>query len=859
VAHKHGQTDSRETEYNAAVEKGLSSATAIQRLREEGPNEIARPEHRTAVHIVIDVFREPMFALLVGAGVLYLFLGDVKESLILAAFATLSVIITIVQESRSERVLESLRDLTSPRALVIRDGASRRIPGREVVRDDLIIVGEGDRVPADAIAVDAHDLLIDESLLTGESVPVRKRVEKAEPSGSGPGGDDTPFLYSGTLVVRGSARATVYATGHRSEIGKIGVSLGRIEPEPARLKAQTGKLVRVLFVGGTGVSVLAALFYGLERGQWFQATLSGIAVGMSMLPEEFPLVLTVFMAMGAWRISRARVLTRRADAIETLGAATVLCTDKTGTLTENRMAVAELQTFDRTWTASGMKLADQALADVARNAALASDPSPNDPMERAIIQFSEGLPGPAGPTQLARRYGLRPELLAMTNVWRGADESLSASAKGAPEAICRLCRLAEEDTARVNKIASAMAARGLRVLGVAVASSHGVLPESQSGFAFEFLGLVGLRDPLRENVPAALRECNAAGIRVIMITGDYPDTARAIAADAGFETLEVVSGDELAGLADADVAARVATATVFARINPTQKLRIVEALKANGEVVAMTGDGVNDAPALKAAHIGIAMGGRGTDVAREASSLVLLDDDFASIVKTIRLGRRIYDNITKSMSFILAAHVPIAGLALIPPLLGLPIFLAPLHVAFIEMIIDPACSIVFEAEPGERNVMARPPRPPNRPLVTSAMLTRSSVYGFLALAVVGFALWLGHMRAMAENDTRALAFATLVIADFGLIFANRSLSGSLASALRRPSPSLVSLLGAVVVVLSIVISWAPARAIFRFGPLHPDDLALCGALGIGVIVAMEMSRSLLRFLGGHKAAAGSIL
>jgi P-type Ca2+ transporter type 2C len=836
------------TEYRTELETGLSSAAAIQRLREEGPNEIARPEHRTALRIVIDVFREPMFALLVGAGILYLFLGDIKESLILAAFATLSVVITIVQESRSERVLESLRELTSPRALVIRDGASRRIPGREVVRGDLIIVSEGDRVPADAIAIEAHDLLVDESLLTGESVPVRKRVEKAEISAARPGGDDTPFLFSGTLVVRGSARASVYATGQRSEIGKIGVSLGGIEIEPPRLRAQTRKLVRFLFIGGAAVSAMAVLFYGLARGQWFQAMLSGIAVGMSMLPEEFPLVLTVFMAMGAWRISRARVLTRRADAIETLGAATVLCTDKTGTLTENRMAVAELGTLERTWTASGTNLPQEAPADVARNAALASDPSPNDPMERAIVQFSERFLAPLGDAQLVRRYGLRPELLAMTNVWRSASGLHKASAKGAPEAIGRLCRLTDEDTARLNKLVRAMAARGLRVLGVAAASCQGALPESQSEFAFEFLGLVGLRDPLRENVPAALRECSAAGIRVIMITGDYPDTARAIAADAGFGTLEVVSGDELSRLSDAEVTRRVATATVFARINPTQKLRIVEALKANGEVVAMTGDGVNDAPALKAAHIGIAMGGRGTDVAREASSLVLLDDDFASIVKAIRLGRRIYDNIGKSMRFILAAHVPIAGLALIPPLIGLPIVLAPLHVAFLEMIIDPACSIVFESEPEEQNVMSRPPRAPTQPLISRGMMTRASVYGFLALAVVGFALWLGRIRGMGESDTRTLAFATLVIADFGLIFANRSLIGSLASSFRRPSPSLVVLSGGVAIGLSVVVSWAPARTLFQFGPLHLDDLLLCGALGIGVFVALEISRSLFHLL-----------
>jgi Ca2+-transporting ATPase len=567
---------------------------------------------------------------------------------------------------------------------------------------------------------------------------------------------------------------------------------------------------------------------------------------MSMLPEEFPLVLSVFMAMGAWRISKARVLTRRADAIEALGAATVLCTDKTGTLTENRMAVGELRTFRQSWQAShGASAPDQSLIALSDVAALASDPSPSDPMETALLRFADGVSTRHPSMKRLHRFGLRPDLLAMTNIWRDEHGTTFANAKGAPEAIGELCRFDAKQLGRVHEMVEEMAARGLRVLGVAQASLAGAdIPKGQRQIAFQFLGLVGLRDPLRATVPNALAQCQAAGIRVVMITGDYPATARAIATKAGFKELDVVNGDEIAALTDAALAEKSRKVTIFARIDPSQKLRIVEALKANGEVVAMTGDGVNDAPALKAAHIGIAMGRRGTDVAREAASLVLLEDDFASIVHAIRLGRRIYDNLKKSMGFVLSAHVPIAGLALIPPLLGLPILLAPVHVAFIEMIIDPACSIVFEAEAEESNVMARPPRRPDAALFPVGMLLRAGVQGLLVLLGIGLAVFLGQRRGMSESEVRALAFGVLVVADFGLILVNRSLGRSVVDAFRKPSLSLVSLIAVVAAILSVALSWAPAMRLFRFGTLHTDDLVLCAGLGIFVLVVFELSGAL---------------
>src|SRR5450756_2297034 len=594
--------------------RGLSEADAQTRLKTGGYNELPRPNRRTPLRIILDVMREPMLGLLLGGGVIYLALGDPKEALILLAFATMSVLITVVQETRTERVLEALRDLTSPRALVIRDGERKRIAGREVVRGDFVVLAEGDRVPADARLVQGHDLQTDESLLTGESVPVRKVARGvASPDGGRPGGEDLPYVFSGSLVVRGTGISEVTATGALSEIGKIGHSLSTLETEPPRLREQTRRLVRNFAIVGAAVSVLAVVLYGVSRGGWLEALLAGIALGMSMMPEELPVVLTVFMAVGAWRISRARVLTRRAAAIETLGSATVLCTDKTGTLTENRMTVVELRLKGgetlRLRAPSGVKVPDD-FHDLIEFGLLASAPDPFDPMEKAFhdlgadqLAGTEHLHG-AGWT-IERAYGLRPGLLAMSQAWRANDggQNLVIAAKGAPEAIAELCHLQAADLAALTQSVDAMAAEGLRVLGVARASFAGrPLPDSQHDFVLEFLGLVGLADPLRPSVLNAVSECRSAGIRVIMITGDYPATARAIARQAGLDAKDLVTGGELEQLSEAALALRVRTATVFARIMPEQKLRIVHALKANGEIVAMTGDGVNDAPSLKAAH-----------------------------------------------------------------------------------------------------------------------------------------------------------------------------------------------------------------------------------------------------------------
>ena len=833
---------------------GLSSEQAASRLKIEGYNELPAPKRRSVSRILLEVVRQPMFALLIGGGLVYLLLGDRIEAMLLLAFACLSIGITIVQESRSERVLEALRNLASPRALVVRDGKRIHIAGREVVSGDLLVVSEGDRVSADATLLAGHDLLLDESLLTGESIPVRKSIapasmESGNPTvASGAGGEDLPYLFAGTLVVRGTGQARVHATGMRSEMGKIGKALHSIETQQPHLQLQMRWLVRDFAIVGAIAGVLMVLLYGLLRGSWLEALLGGIAIGMSLLPEEFPLVMAVFMAMGAWRISRVRVLTRHASAIETLGSTTVLCTDKTGTLTENHMTVVSVIGEDASWNKNSQAALAGSVRSTLEAALFACPQQPTDPMDVAIhalaaVEISAARDSFAK-RNIQRAYGLRPDLFAVANILPDGSGQPMAYAKGALEAIAELCHLPADRLTRIREQADARARDGIRMLGVATAAVKSLtqeqgFPESLNSLSFEFSGLIGFADPLRTNVPAAVAECRSAGIRVIMITGDYPVTAAAIAKQAGLDSTPVLSGADIAAMSDEQLATSVKSTSIFARIQPTQKLRIVQSLEANGEVVAMTGDGVNDAPAIKAAHIGIAMGSRGTDVAREASAIVLLDDDFGSIVKTIRLGRRIYDNLRKAIEYIVAVHIPIAGLALLPLLLGLPLILTPILIAFLEMVIDPACSVVFEAEEEEEDVMRRPPRDPAGPLLVPRRILWAVIQGLIALAIIAGTLIGASGLGLPEADLRALVFTSLVLINMGLILVNRSFSASLVRAFLRPNRSLWILLGGVSALLATALYWPPARSLFHFGRLHPDDLAFCAFTGLISLLVLE--------------------
>ena len=830
---------------------GLSEAQAAEALKRDGFNELPSSRRRGVFAIAFEIAREPMFLLLVAGGVLYMALGNVSDALMLLFFVFFVMGITFYQERKTERALEALRDLSSPRALVIREGREKRVAGREVVRGDVLVVREGDRVPADAAILSGVNLMVDESLLTGESAPVRKSAAEGTVAAGRPGGDDLPFIYSGTLVVQGHGIARVTSTGLHTEMGRIGRVLQAVGTEDTPLQRQTARLVGLLAVVGLSLCGLVVIAYGMTRDNWLNGLLAGITLAMAVLPEEFPVVLTVFLALGAWRISKKQVLTRRVAAVETLGSATVLCVDKTGTVTMNLMSIQELFDGEHFWDATDYAgPLPESFHTLAEYAILASRHDPFDPMEKAIIQFGKKYLAPERLHRdwtLAQQYPLSRKLLALSHVWKspdGADYIIAS--KGAPEAIAGLCHFTEAQSTELSRKISAMADKGLRVLGVAKALSRQTdLPDEQHGFDFEFLGLIGLADPVRPGVPEAVRMCYQAGVRVIMLTGDYSGTARNIAGEAGLRNPDrFITGPEIDMMGDDELRKRAREVNVFARVVPEHKLRLVEALKADGEVVAMTGDGVNDAPALKSAHIGIGMGGRGTDVARESSSLVLLDDDFSSIVQAVGLGRRIYDNIRKAMSFSIAVHVPIAGMSLIPVLLGWPLVFMPVHIVFLEMIIDPACSIVFEAEREEADVMKRPPRDPKERLLGKKSVTISLAQGIVVLAIVLAVFLVAWHLGRSSTEVRALAFTTLIFANLGLIFTNRSWRLTIPATLRSPNPALWWVVAGAVAFLCLALYVPFLRGLFHFSVLPPADLAICFGAGAASIFWFELFKKI---------------
>ena len=789
---------------------GLSNTAAKSRLEIHGFNELPSAKPKNIWRIALEVIKEPMFLLLLSCGALYMILGDITEGIIMLAAILVVIGITFYQYRKTERALEALKKLSSPRVLVIRDGVEMRIAGRELVPDDIIVLNEGDRIPADAQILETTHLEVDESMLTGESVPVRKTTDKADNQ-----------VFSGTMVVQGHGIAQVLSTGVHAQLGKIAVSLESVDQSETRLQGEMKSLIRQLAIIGIFISVSVVLLFYFTRGNFIQSLLSGISASMAILPEEFPVVLTVFLALGAWRLSAKNVLTRKSTAIESLGSATVLCSDKTGTITQNKMELVAMYNGSDIIYKNDFVSDKNAYLHLLKNASRASARDSVDPMEKAIRALYAELfiESEQVATSLVREYPLSKDLLAMTRVLRNeADYALSISMKGSPEAIFRLCHLAEKDIERHKEALNEMAERGYRVLGVAEASQkHPELPDSQADFDFLFMGLVALEDPIRPEVPQAIQECRTAGVRVIMITGDHPATAKSIALQCGLQSDKILSGDMLREMSDAQLRSEIKDTGIFARVVPDQKLRIVQALAANGEIVAMTGDGVNDAPALKAAHIGISMGNKGTDVAREASSLVLLDDNFASIVAAIRLGRKIFDNLQKAMSYILAIHIPIIGLTLLPAFFpNVPILLMPLHIVFMELIIDPVCSIAFETEQEEKGIMNRPPRNPEEKFFGFMQISVSLLKGFMLLGMVLFVYYFSIYEQHSEKEVRAIAFSSLIIGNIFLILATLSKTRYFYEVFFEKNYAVLLILLVAIAMLIAVTSVPPLEKLFSF-------------------------------------------
>jgi len=806
--------------------QGLSSDEAARRLAEYGPNASPEPRPIGVFAIVLRTLREPMFFLLAAAATLYLFVGDLGEGLFMVAGAAASISLVVLQEFRSERALRALQKLAEPMAHVMRDGEELRLPARDLVPGDIVLLGEGQRIPADAVLLTGDALVVDESILTGESAPVTKTLagDGGDLAFPEPGGDYTPFLYAGSMNVRGSGVARVGRTGPRTAVGGLGASLASIEGEPSPLQKRTGDLVARLGVFALLFCALVTVAYGLVHGDWFEGAIAGVTLAIGLLPEEFPMVLAIFLAIGAYRLARRNVLVRRSSVTETLGSTSLLCVDKTGTLTQNRMAVARLCSGGAVEPVPDAPDAEQ--HRLIQAALRASAANPVDPMDRAVHALAERLEIPPGGTA-TESFPIKPELLAFIQSWRVESGALKA-AKGAPEAIFRLAHASDESRARYAAIVEEMARDGLRVLAVAeTEATQGDLEAAP----YRLLGLLAFEDPIRDDVPDAVAAARRAGVEVAMITGDYPATALAIARAAGIDASGgVLTGAEIADAPLDEVAAKIRDVRVFARVMPTNKLALVEAFKADGHIVAMTGDGVNDGPALAAAHIGVAMGQRGSDVAREAAHIVLLDDRFASIVAGVELGRRISSNLRKALTYVTAIHIPIAGLALAPILMGLPPMLLPAHVVLMELIIDPTCSLAFEAEPGEKDAMLKPPRPQSEPLFGTRDLLLGVLQGFVVFLAAISVYVLAHGLSIAEPQARGLSFATLILGNLTLALSDALPKG--VSPFARENAFFWAIAAAALSIVGAGLYFPPLAALLRFQAPPPEDLAIASLLAI---------------------------
>lgn len=819
---------------------GLTEADAAARLASSGPNLIRQQRSRTLTRIIIDTLREPMFLLLLGAAGVYLVVGDFAEALFLTGGAILALGLVIVQEARSENALRALNALAEPRARVLREGKRRWIAARELVPGDLVLISEGARVPADAILIDGDALQVDESTLTGESAPVAKSPDRTARL-SAPGDEAAASLFAATLVVRGSGVAQVTCTGASTEVGRIGDELGSITQQPTLVQRDIRKLVGRIGVLAITFCVVVAIAYGLLRHNWFFGAVSGLTLAIALIPEEFPMVLTIFMGLGALRLARRNVLVRRSAVIETLGATDLLCVDKTGTITENRMTLRYLW-FEGKLHDLNEYMPEDAL-DLISSAQRASTAHGHDPMDaaiNAIVERSSDHP--------LRSYPITPHLLAFVQVWQTSKPETIYSAKGAHDALLPLCQLSDDLMRAAGRAAQKLATKGARVLAVAEARFASDPHLEPDRVTYRFKGLLGFDDPVRAEVPAAIAQAAKAGVNVAMITGDYPTTARSIAISAGIDVASgVVTGAELERLDEVPAGVRV-----FARIKPEQKLRLVKAFKAAGHVVSMTGDGVNDAPALAAADVGIAMGLRGTDVAREASDLILLDDRFTSIIAGIALGRRIFANLRRAMTYITAVHIPVAGLALLPLVLGLPPMFYPMHLVLLELLFDPLCSIVFEGEPSEADAMARPPRSSDEPLFGLRQIGLAVVQGGVLLAtVLLYYSWL-HVTDVGDEVARTSAFIALVSGQLALAVANGSTAGRYFG---REHLTFWLVVGVAIFLLAISLSVPFFLHLLRFEA--PTIASLLFSAGIGTI-AGGWSGILLRLRAHHAPRASSL-
>ncbi len=812
--------------------EGISETQAQSILAREGENLIPSEAPKTLAKQILVILSEPMLILLIAAGVINFLLAEVLDALMLMVTVFIVLGISIYQSRRSEKALQALKELSAPTVKVIRDGTEKRISSKALVVGDLMLLSEGDRVCADATIISSTSLAADESTVTGESVPVDKNEGEA--------------LLSGTLITRGHGTAEVSATGVKSQLGAIGKSLQEITTSRSRLQRDVDQLVRVIGVLGIFTVISVVTIYGSTRNNWLEGGLAGIAAAMALIPEEFPVILTLFMAIGAWRISREKVITRQPSSIESLGSISVLCVDKTGTITENHMTVKEISSINNRSTLTTNMDSSSLSADLIELieiAALACPIRGYDPMDIAFLELSQRLKISNSADSLME-FPVERSRLAYIHIWK-QEAQITYAAKGAPETIIKLCQLGGAEAKEISAAVHEAAGKGFRVIAVAkhVASTTSEISTNFDSLKFEYLGLAFLQDPIRAGVKESVAECRSAGIKTIMITGDHPNTAAAIAHEIGLDGLHLIAtGDQIDAWDDVQLATQSAEVSVFARVKPEHKLRIVRALQASGQVVGMTGDGVNDAPALRAADIGIAMGGRGTDVAREASALIITDDNYNSIVRGIKRGRATYANLQKAMSYVIAIHIPIFGLALLPIFsTSWPLILLPGLVAFHEVIIDPACSVVFEEESPDPKIMEEQPRKPDSKLFSKREIWLAASQGISTfLALLSLFLFL-DASGRSEQEVRSMIFGGLMISNIFLILTNRSRSLTILQTFKSRNNRAVPwiLLLALGVLFSLILI-PPMRTLFDLGDIGFTDWLTMLAVSIAGLLWYEI-------------------
>lgn len=805
---------------------GLSSAEAEKLLEKYGRNELVPQKRLPFVIKLLHIICEPMFLLLLVAATIYFILGEPRDGAIMLIFVAGIISIDVIQEWKTDKTLTALKDLSAPHITVIRDGEKKIISSSDLVPGDVMLIYEGVKIPADGIIVRCADLCVDESSLTGEAEGVWKvTAENCEPS------EDywrKDCCYAGTLITQGTATVVVEKTGEKTEYGKIGAGVASAETEDTPLQKQTAKLVKTCALIAAVLFVLVGIFTWMDipdhtfKARLTESILSGVTLAMAMIPEEFPVILTVFLSMGAWRLAKQHSLVRKLPSVETLGEVSVLCVDKTGTITMNQMEVQEL------WSVG---CAESEMVEIM---GMGCETEAYDPMEKAMLRCCESK----GITremlfdnEFIREYAFTNEAKMMGHVWL-KNSKIVIAAKGSPESIVSICELTDKERDEVLERSRNLSSKGLRVIAVASAcpESRDNIPETLQECRLNLMGIVGLADPPRESVKDDIAVCKRAGIRVIMITGDNGVTASSIAKQIGISGYEnIITGAMIEKMTDNELQEAVKSVSIFSRVVPEHKMKIVKALKANGEIVAMTGDGVNDAPALKYADIGIAMGKRGSEVSREAADLILMDDNFSTIVETVRDGRRIYDNIRKAVGYVFTIHIPIAFSALIGPFIGIApsaLLLLPLHVVLLEVLIDPTCSVVLERQPEETDIMDRKPRDTTEKLLTAKLMIKSITQGIFVLAA-SFGLYLLVLNDMESNATtaRAMGLTVIMLANLFLVQVNSSEYDFALTSIRRLAKDRVMWLINIGTLLMIaVILYSPLFGLFKLAPLTMKEL-----------------------------------